>query len=113
LQEFEKDKSQIDTAMKEAGDYWLQMDAKSRKNLDKETYVEETARKYVKMKKSSFVRLRRSEALKSIPGAQERAGPSASTGRRCVVPPPPIPPTRERGQSATKPQKNPIFVLET
>jgi hypothetical protein len=113
LQEFEKDKSQIDTAMKEAGDYWLQMDAKSRKNLDKETYVEETARKYVKMKKSSFVRLRRSEALKSIPGAQERAGPSASTGRRCVVPPPPLPPDRRRRRRRIDPAYHPIVVAGT
>jgi hypothetical protein len=42
------------------------MDADTRKTLDNDAYVEETARKYVKMKKPSHVRLRRSAALKFI-----------------------------------------------
>jgi hypothetical protein len=41
------------------------MDAEKQKSLDKAEYVEQKARKYVKMKKSLYVRQRISEALKS------------------------------------------------
>jgi hypothetical protein len=65
LQALDLDSSHGDAAMREAGDDWLQMDAKKQKSLDKAEYVEKKARKYVKMKKSSYVRHRISEALKS------------------------------------------------
>jgi hypothetical protein len=66
LQEFDLDNSHQDTAMREARDDWLRMDAEKQKKHDKTKYVAETAYKNVKMKKASYVRARRSEALKSV-----------------------------------------------
>jgi hypothetical protein len=66
LKEFDRDKSHQDTAMREAGGDWLQMDADKRQKLDKTKYVVDTAYGYVKMKQASYVRARRSEALQSV-----------------------------------------------
>jgi hypothetical protein len=65
IKAFDLDSSHSDAAMREAGDDWSQMDKEKQKGLDKQEFVEKKARQYVKMKKSSYVRTRISEALKS------------------------------------------------
>jgi hypothetical protein len=65
IKAFDLDSSHNDAAMREAGDDWSQMDTERQKSLDKKEFVEKKARQYVKMKKSSYVRTRVSEALTS------------------------------------------------
>jgi hypothetical protein len=65
LQDFDTDDSHQDTAMKGAEDDWLQMPAEKQKKHDKTKFVVDQAYKYVKMKKDSYVRAHRSEALQS------------------------------------------------
>ena len=65
IKAFDLDSSHSDAAMREAGDDWSQMDKEKQKSLNKQEFVEKKARQYVKMKKSSYVRTRISEALKS------------------------------------------------
>jgi hypothetical protein len=65
LKEFDTDGSLKDTAMTEAGDDWIRMTAEKKKRCEKTKFVGDQARKYVKMKKATYVRQRRMEAVQS------------------------------------------------
>jgi hypothetical protein len=65
LKEFDTDGSLENTAMKEAGDDWIRMTAEKKKPHEKTQFVGDQARKYVKMKKATYVRHRRMEAVQS------------------------------------------------
>ena len=59
------DGSHKDIAMKEAGDDWVRMTAGQQKRYERNQFVGDQARKYVKMKQASYVRQRRMEAVQS------------------------------------------------
>ena len=65
LEEFDTDGWLKDTAMKEAGDDWVRMTAGQQKRYERNQFVGDQARKYVKMKQASYVRQRRMGAVQS------------------------------------------------
>jgi hypothetical protein len=77
IKAFDLDSTHSDAAMREAGDDWNQMDKGKQKSLDKKEFVEKKARQYVQIEKSSYVRTRISEALKS----QRAHGPQEGEGQ--------------------------------
>jgi hypothetical protein len=74
LQEFDTDNSLQDMAMKGTGDDWIQMPAEKQKKHDKTKFVVDQAYKYVKMKKASYVRACRLEALQSQRNYKKKKG---------------------------------------